>query len=151
MEEIRISSLWTKPLLILLTLLWVITPIVLLLSAGIPTELEFGHFAAIFVFLLLLGIALFLTFSLAEVKVLRNEIKFKKTFGDEFTYSFEKIGVPSSFRYKRMKFTSIEMIERSGITRKFLILNNNALLSGEKIDAEKILWELRKKGRNSNS
>ena len=39
---------------------------------------------------------------------------------------------------------------KTGETEKFLILNNNALLSGERIDAEEILLALRKRSKEKN-
>ena len=89
------------------------------------------------------GLTLYLTFSLSIVKVQGEEIKFKKMFREEKSYTFDKIGDSNTFRVKRLVFTSVEMENKSGYFDKYLILNNNALLSGERINAEEILDSLK--------
>lgn len=130
-------------MLVLMTLVWIIAP-VLMLSTGREFRFEGGQLIAVVILLAFVGLTLYLAFNLSEVRLSKNEIKFKKIFGPEKVYSFDKIGYPSSFRYKRLKFTSIEMKGASEEIAKYLILNNNALLSGERIDAEEILLSLRK-------
>lgn len=115
-----------------------------MLSTGREFRFEGGQLIAVVILLAFVGLTLYLAFNLSEVRLSKNEIKFKKIFGPEKVYSFDKIGYPSSFRYKRLKFTSIEMKGASEEIAKYLILNNNALLSGERIDAEEILLSLRK-------
>lgn len=146
MKEKRISSNWTKPMLILMTIAWIIGVSVFFVQKGIDVK-NAGHIYALIMFLIMVGITLFLAFSLSEVKLTENELRLKKIFGKEKSYSFDKIGYPSSFRFKRLKFTSVDMKEKSGDTKNYLILNNNALLSGERIDAEEILLALRKKSK----
>ncbi len=143
MKEKKISSTWTKPMLILMSVVWVIGIPVFLIINGIDFNNP-GHIFALIVCLLLIGITLYLTFNLTEVTLKENELIFKKIFGKEHSYAFDKIGYPSSMRFKRLKFTSVEMKQKSGDTKKYLVLNNNALLSGERIDAEEIFLALRK-------
>ncbi len=81
---------------------------------------------------------------LSEVKTDGTQIRFKKIFRPEKVYTFDKIGYPSSFRYKRLLFTSVIMKNSDGTREKYLILNNNAWLSGENINAEEILLRLKK-------
>jgi len=140
MYQGKISSSWTKPTLVLLTLLWVIFPIVLFAKKS-----SFGgpNLLALLFAIILIGITVYLAFNLTEVVVAGEQIRFKKIFGSEKSYTFDKIGLPSSFRFKRLKFTSVEMEDSNGDVAKYLILNNNALLSGEDIDAEDILTEIR--------
>lgn len=147
MEEEKVSSSWTKPMLLLMFFLWIVLPF-WFLSTTTNFKLSGGQIFAILFFVVLVGLTLYLTFSLCEVKVVGNEIRFKKIFGQENVYSFDKIGYPSSFRFKRLKFTSIEMKNQSGNVDKYLILNNDALLSGERIDAEQILLSLRQLNRS---
>ncbi len=75
--------------------------------------------------------------------VVGDVILCKKIFGAQKKYTFDQIGLPSAFRFKRLKFTSVEMEDATGEVTKYLILNNDALLSGERIDAEDILTEIR--------
>lgn len=147
MKEQKLSSSWTKPMLFLMIVLWIVLPI-WFLSTTENSKLGTGQIFSLVLFVVLVGLTLYLIFSLCEVKVIENEIRFKKIFGPERTYSFDKIGYPSSFRFKRLKFTSIEMKNQSGNVDNYLILNNDALLSGERIDAEQILMSLRQLNRS---
>lgn len=147
MKEKQISSGWTIPLIIIMFVFWVVMLPVLILITSMEFKLEGGQlFAAIF-YLLLVALTLYLTFSLSIVKLTDSEVVCKKFLRPERKYTFDKIGYPKSFRYKRLKFTSVEMKNTNGSIDKFLILNNNAMLSGERKDAEEILHSIRKTGR----
>lgn len=141
MRQGKISSGWTKPLLVIMTLLWVVFPIVLF--AGDKFSLEGPRLLAALIAVVLIGITIYLALNLSEVVVAGDVILCKKIFGTQKKYTFDQIGLPSSFRFKRLKFTSVEMEDATGEVTKFLILNNDALLSGESIDAEDILTEIR--------
>jgi hypothetical protein len=145
MTEKRISSNWTKPILIIMVLIWIIFLPIIIFGAGGSFNFEAGQIFAGVLYLLLMGITVYLSLYLSEVKINDKEISFKKIFRAKKTYSFDGIGHTSTFRYKRLKFTSVEMEDKNGIAERFLILNNNALLSGERIDAEAMLDALRKK------
>lgn len=148
MNEKTISSNWTKPMLILMTVFWIILPVILLYSSGGKIQIEGTQFVAVLIYVIFVGVTIYLAFSLAKVTANDNVIVFKKIFGKEKKYTFDKIGYPKSFRYGRLKFTSIDMKEGARNSSKYLILNNNAMLSGERNDAEEILNELRKSSSN---
>jgi hypothetical protein len=145
MKVKKISSGWTIPMLVLMLLLWIVGIPYLIFSTGVELKLDGGQIFALIIFLLLIGLTVYLALNLAVVTISETGINFKKIFGAEKTYSFDQIGLPSSFRFKRLKFTLVRMKDVSGGKEKFLILNNNALLSGERMDAEEILLALMKK------
>ncbi len=145
MTENKISSNWTIPLVILLLVFWVIPIPVMVFSGGIPDNPDAGKIVAGIIYLIMIGVIVYLFIFLAEVKLVGDDIVFKKMFRAEKKYSFDKIGYPSSFRFKRLKFTTVKMKDNTGKYDKYLILNNNALLSGERKDAEEILIALRKR------
>ena len=145
MKEIQVSSNWTKPMLVLMFLFWILGPIILYLFMFINFgfELKINVILSLIIALVLFGLTLYLTFSLSIVKIQGGEIKFKKMFRKERSYTFDKIGYSKTFRYKRLVFISTEMKNELGDFDEYLILNNNALLSGERINAKEILDSLR--------
>lgn len=137
MKEQQISSGWTIPLVIIMFILWVVMLPVLMFSTGMDFKFEGSQLFAFIFYLLLVALTLYLTFSLSVVKLSDSEVICKKLLHSEKRYAFDKIGYPKTFRYNRLKFASVEMQNEDGTRSKFLILNNKALLSGEKKDAEK--------------
>jgi len=144
MQEKKISSSWTKPMLVLMIIIWILFIPVLIISAGGESNSDAGVIFAGLFYLVLVGITVYLSIYLADVKVSETEISFKKLFRPKKVFTFDKITCPSAFRYKRLKFTTVEMENNDGTAEKFMILNNSALLSGERIDAEEILLSLMK-------
>jgi hypothetical protein len=144
MHERKISSGWTKPMLVIMIVVWILFIPVLIFSDGGNSNSEAGVLFAGFLYVVLVGITVYLSIYLADVRVSENEINFKKMFRPKKVYTFDKIDDISSFRYKRLKFTTVEMENTDGSTEKFMIMNNSALLSGERIDAEEILMTLKK-------
>lgn len=146
MTENKISSNWTIPLVILLIVFWaILIPVLIFFTGDTLDGPDAGKIFAGIIYLIMIGVIVYLLIFLAEVKIVGDEIVFKKIFRAEKRYSFNKIGYPSSFRFKRLKFTTVKMKDNTGKEDKYLILNNNALLSGERKDAEEILLALRKR------
>jgi hypothetical protein len=146
MKDQQISSGWTIPLIVIMFVFWVVMLPLLIYITGMDFKLEGSQLFAFIFYLLLVALTTYLTVSLSVVKLSGNEIICKKFFRPEKRFTFDKIGYPKTFRYKRLKFTSVEMHNDDGTKCKYLILNNKALLSGERKDAEKILLTIRKTG-----
>ena len=148
MKKMQISSNWTKPMLILMYITFFVFPAGLFLLGGRSLELHFGMMIVMLLILVFGGLTIYLTFSLSTVVVYENEISFKKIFEKEKRYSFDKIIDSETFPFRRLDFVYVQMRSSPGKCDTYLILNNNALLSGEEIYAEKFLNELRKSAIN---
>jgi hypothetical protein len=145
MEEKKISSSWTKPMLVIMIVIWILFIPLLIFSAGGEGGSEAGVYFAGILYVVLVGITVYLSIYLSDVRLSQNEIRFKKLFRPQKAYTFDKIDDISTFRYKRSKYTTVRMENNDGSIEKYIILNNSALLSGERIDAEEILMSLKKK------
>lgn len=141
-KEIKLSSNWTNigiyggALLILIC----IPAVVFVMTYQ---EFHMGMVIAGLGFLLLIGFSIFLIVFACDARVIGDKLVLKKQFRSSKSYSFDKIGYPSSFKIKRTKYTTVEMKNDDKSIEKYLIVNSKALLSFENKDAEQILISLR--------
>ena len=140
-KTLQLSSSWTKfTIFLALFMFFGLIPVVFW---AIPdVELNAGLVIIGIVHLIILGFVVYYAANLATVKVVGEKISFQKLFRPAKLYSFDKIGFISSFHLKRSKFTTVFMRSDTGEKEKYIILNNNGLLSFEKKDAQQMLYEL---------
>ncbi len=140
-KALQLSSSWTK-FTIFFALFMFFGLIPVLFWAFPDAELNAGLIIIGIVHLTFLGFVVYYAANLAIVKVVGEKISFQKLFRPAKLYSFDKIGFISSFHLKRMKFTTVSMRSETGKKEKYIILNNNGILSFEKKDAQQMLYEL---------
>lgn len=141
MRARKISSEWTKPMLIINAVFGISLPIIVLYF-GI--ELTGSAIFSLILIGSVIVLNIYLVLNLTEVTIHEDELRFKRVFGPERIYSFNQIGFTSSFMLHLLQFTSVKMYDEEGKAEKFLILNNFGLVSGENKDAKKVLLDLRK-------
>lgn len=144
MRPRKISSEWTKPMLIINVALGIGLSINVL---HFDFKLTGSHIFGLFLNLSAIALNIYLVLKLTEVTLHENELRFKRLLGPERIYSFTQIGFTSSFMLKLLQFTKVDMHDEEGKVEKFLILNNLGLFSGENKDAKKILNGLRRTSR----
>lgn len=147
-KEIKLSSNWTNIGLYggsILTLSMV--PILIL--ASMEQELHMGMVLPGIIFLVLVGFTAYLFIYICDARIINDKIVLKKKFRPSKTYTFDKIGYPTSFQLKRTKYITVDMKNDDNTTEKYLIMNSKSLLSFENKDAEQALISLRNLSRNT--
>lgn len=144
MRARKISSEWTKPMLIINAVSGIVLPIIVLYF-GI--ELTGSAIFSLILIGSVIALNIYLVLNLTEVTIHEDELRFKRLLGPERIYSFTQIGFTSSFILKYLQFTTVDMHDEEGKVEKFLILNNFGLVSGENKDAKEILNGLRRTSR----
>ena len=144
-KEIKLSSNWTNIGLYTGSLLTLIM-IPILIFVVKYQEFHIGMVLAGILLLALVGFQIYLYAYVCDARVVGDKIILKKKFRPAKTYSFDKIGYPSSFQFKRTKYITVEMKNDDNTTEKFVIVNSKSLLSFENKDAEQALISLRKLG-----
>lgn len=93
--------------------------------------------------LLLTGFVVYQFIYACDARIINDTLVLKKQFRLPKSYSFDRIGYPTSFQLKRTKYTTIEMTNDDNTQEKYLIINSKSLLAFENKDAEQILMSLR--------
>jgi hypothetical protein len=141
-NEITLSSKWTN--FLLYSGAFLIIFIIPVLSSGmINQKFHAGKVMAILILLVLIGFLTYQFIFACKAQLSGNMLILKKQFRPAKSYSFDKILSVSSFKYKRIKYITVSMLNEDDATEKYLILNNHAILSFENIDAEQTLLNLR--------
>ncbi|MCP4181537.1 MAG: hypothetical protein GY756_27550 [bacterium] len=141
-EEIKLSSSWTNvgiyggALLSLICL-----PIIIFVM--ISQEFHIGMAIGGFFLLLLIGFVIYKLVFACDARIIGERLVLKKQFRSAKSYTFDKIGYPTSFRLKSTIYITVEMKNDDNSLEKYLIINSRSLLSFENIDAEQTLISLR--------
>ena len=138
-QEIKLSSKCTILVLLMVPVLIYSTK---------EQEFHFGMVIGGVLFIALIGFIIYLFAYLSDARVIGDEIVLKKKFRPSKSYSFDKIGYPSSFKIKRSKYTTVTMTNEDKKLEKYLILNSTSILSFENKDAEQTLINLRNAARD---
>ena len=141
-NEITLSSKWTNIGLYGGAFL-IIFIIPVLSSAMVHQKFHGGKVIAMLILLVLIGFLTYQFIFACKAQLSGNILILKKQFRPAKSYSFDKIYSVSSFKYKRTKYVTVLMLNEDDTTEKYLIINNNALLSFENKDAEQTLLNLR--------
>jgi hypothetical protein len=145
-KEAKLSSGWTNVGLYGgAFLVIVITP--LIYSILTDQKFHFGMLIAIAFYIGLTGFIIYQFLYVADAKVSTDRITLQKQFRPAKTYTFDKIGYPTSFRIKTTKYITVEMDNEDGTKEKYMIINSNAILAFENKDAEEALMSLRNLSR----
>ncbi|NER17613.1 hypothetical protein [Spongiivirga citrea] len=144
--EIKLSSNWTNVGLYGGSLL-VLFMIPILIFATKEQEFHMGMLLAGIIFLALIGFLIYLFIYTCDARIIEDKIILKKQFRRAKSYSFDRIGYPTSFQLKRTKYITVEMKNDDNSTEKYLIMNSKSLLSFENKDAEQALISLRNSTR----
>jgi len=142
-KEIKLSSNWTNLGLYAGAILCIaMLPIIFL----ILTEQKFhvGMIIGPLVFIALIGFIIYQFIYVCDARVVDDKLILKKQFRPAKSYSFDRIGYPTSFRLKNTKYVTVEMKNDDNSLEKYMIVNSRALLSFEKKDAEEALLNLRR-------
>jgi hypothetical protein len=102
-----------------------------------------GMVLGMLVLLVLIGFLTYQFIFACKAQLSGDTLTLKKQFRPAKSYSLDKICSVSSFKHKRIKYITVVMLNEDGDTEKYLIINNNALLSFENKDAEQTLNNLR--------
>jgi hypothetical protein len=102
-----------------------------------------GTILAMILLLVLIGIVAYMFVYVCDARIIDNKLVLKKQFRPAKAYSFDKIGFPSSFKYKTTKYISFHMENEDGAEEKYMIINSNHLIAFENKDAEEVLIKLR--------
>ncbi|MCF8713741.1 hypothetical protein JM658_02790 [Joostella atrarenae] len=145
-KEIKLSSNWTNVGLYTGSLLTLFM-IPILIFAAKEQELNMGMAIAGIIFLALIGSLIYLFIYTCDARIIEENIILKKQFRQPKSYSFDKIGYPTSFQLKNTKYISVEMKSDNSTTEKYIIINSKSLLSFENKDAEQALIDLRNMSR----
>lgn len=141
-KEIKLSSNWTNVGLYGGSAL-VLFIIPMLYFATEDQEFHMGMVLAGVILLVLIGFMVYQFIYVCDARIINNKIVLKKKFRPEKTYSFDKIGYPSSFQIKRTRYITVQMKNDDNTSEKYLIVNSTSILSFENKDAEQVLISLR--------
>lgn len=149
-KEIKLSSSWTYVglfggAILVLALAPMLIPIVK------DNEFGLGTILAIIIFLAITGFLVYQFIYVCDARVIENQLVLKKLFKPAKSYTFDKIGFPSSFRIKRTKYITVEMKNEDHTVEKYLIINSSSILSLGKKNAEDILLDLRNYSKQNNN
>ncbi|WP_300024163.1 hypothetical protein [uncultured Maribacter sp.] len=142
-KEIKLSSNWTNfGAYISLIISLMLIPLFYFLFKQEP---EFHVKMLIFgaIIIAIVGLAIYQFLFSSDARIVDDKLILKKIFRPSKSYSFDKIGYPSSFQWKRTKYITIEMVNEDKSLEKYLIINNSHLLAFENKDAESALISLR--------
>lgn len=114
--------------------------------AATAQEFHPGIIVGTLVMLAMFAFAIYLLLYATEAWVEGDQLKMKKIFRPLQTFTYEQVGYPKSFQYKRTKYTTVHINKGGGVEEKFLIMNSKALLSFEKKDAEQMLFAMHNLG-----
>lgn len=140
--ELKISSNFTKfGLFIGAILILGMIPVLILTTR--EQDFHGGMVLAGLIYLALVGFEIYLFVYSCDARINGDKLVLKKLFRTEKTYTFDKIGEPSSFQIKRTKYITVPMQNDNKIQEKYLILNSKSILAFENKDAEQVLKTLR--------
>ena len=145
-REYKLSSSWTNVGIYGAALLCIIMAPVLYLTAA-EQEFHFGLIIGPIIFLLLTGFVIYQFIYASDARIIGDQLVLKKQFRPAKSYSFDKIGYPTSFQLKRTKYITVKMTNEDGSEEKYLIINSNAILAFENKDAQQALISLRNLAR----
>ena len=145
-KEIKLSSNWTNVGLYGGSLL-VLLMIPILIFAIKEQEFHIGMVIGGIVLVALVGFLIYQFLYVCDARIIGDKIVLKKKFKPSKSYSFDKIGYPTSFQWKRTKYITVEMKNDDNRIEKYLIINSKSLLSFENKDAEQTLIILRNLAR----
>ena len=153
-NNIQLSSDWSFLSLHLSTLLLLILSpafFLVLKISGFPIG---GLIITISCLLFMIGCVIYGYINICDAQIIDNKtLKLKKIFRPSKTYSFDKIGYPSSLQIGRSKYISIDMKTENQDIEKYLIVNSKSILTSvigfENNNAEEILIKLRKEVRKN--
>ena len=151
-NNIQLSSIWSFVALHLSTLLiLIISPIfyLLLKISGFPIG---GIIITTSCFSFMIGCIIYGYINICDAQIIDNKtLLLKKIFRSSKTYTFDKIGYPSSLQIGRSKYISIDMNTENKDFEKYLIVNSKSILTSvlgfENNNTEEILIKLRKEAR----
>ena len=151
-NSIQLSSSWSFFSLHLSTLLiLILSPVfyLLLKISGFPIG---GLIIIISCFSFMIGCIIYGYMNICDAQIIDNKtLKLKKIFRSSNTYSFDKIGYPSSLQIGRSKYISIDMKTENQDIEKYLIVNSKSILTTvlgfENNNTEELLIKLRKEAR----
>lgn len=141
-KEIKLSSNWTNVSLYLASFLLILmTPILFFVVK--EQEFNIGMIFSGIIFLTLIGFLIYLFIYSCDTRIVGDKIIMKKQFRQSKSYSFDKIGHPTSFQLKRTRYITVQMKNNDNTSEKYLIMNTKSLLSFENKDVEQTLINLR--------
>lgn len=141
-KEIKLSSNWTN-VGIYGGALFVLSFIPVLYLVVTNQDFHPGMVLGGLIFLALIGFIIYLFIFTCDARVIGDKLVLKKQFRASKSYTFDRIGYPSSFQLKRTKYITVEMKNDDNSFEKYLIMNSKSLLSFENKDAEQALISLR--------
>ena len=146
-KEIKLSSNWTN-LGLYGGFVLVIAMIPIVFLSAQEQEFHMGMLLGGVVFLAMVGFLVYQLIYICDARIVGDKVVLKKQFRPAKSYSFDKIGYPSSFQLKRTKYITVEMTNDDNSTEKYLIVNSKSLLSFENKDAEEALMSIRRINRS---
>ncbi|HRF37999.1 MAG TPA: hypothetical protein PK198_04350 [Saprospiraceae bacterium] len=148
-EGIKLSSNWTNVrLYVSCALALLMIPVMILVTQ--EQEFHIGMLIGGIIFLVFTGFVIYQFIYVCDARVVGGKVVLRKKFRPAKTYSFDKIGYPTSFQLKSIKYTTVEMKNDDNTTEKYLIISSKSFLSFENNDAEHILLSLRDMAKNNN-
>lgn len=141
-EEFKISSTANFIGLFLGTIL-LLAMTLLLIWMTIGMDFHFGMVFGILIYTALVFFTTYQFIFTCDARVKGDKVILKKLFRPAKSYTIDKIGYPTSFQYKRTKYTTVRMENTDNTQEKYLIVNSRSIFSLNKIDAEEVLTSLR--------
>lgn len=143
-NEIKLSSSWTIPSMILMVITSLIfVPVIFLMQQ--KQEISFWIILGDLLLIALVGFVFYLLFNVCIARIINDKLILRKLFKSKKEFSFNQIQKVSSFRLKRSKYIFVKIKHDSSHSETFVILNSSSILSFEDMDAEEILNSFRKK------
>jgi len=131
-NRLRLSSKWTKPSVIITTILFSYVMIMSIHKLSIYPTTPKMIMAGGTVLVICLAILFLIYTYISDTYITKNNMVFKKFFGGEIVYSKEKIKKVRSFDFRKTQYTLVSTKDN----KRFLVLTTTPLLKKEVINVE---------------